>query len=97
MPEPIGLKELIQGLRRELNQALMAPKPGEVRFELGDIELTLQLEVERSSGVDGGLSFSVLTLGAERGQRQATTHTIKLALKPRVNDKPIERLLDDGV
>lgn len=97
MPQPIGLKELIQGLRRELNQTLIAPKPGEVRFELGDIELTLQLEVERSNGGEGGLNFSVLTLGAERSQKQATTHTIKLTLKPRVDGEPIEALFDAGV
>ena len=52
--------------------------PHDLRFGLGDIELTLQLVRTRSAGGKVGWSL----LGAEGSYESARTHTVKLTLQP---------------
>ena len=51
-------------------------------FTLGEITLELGLELTGTKGVDGGLRWSVLSLGAKKENSRRTTHTLSVKLQP---------------
>lgn len=79
----IELASVIRDLREELEQAVEAGEGQALRFELGPIELEVQVAVEHS-GQDGGrVRFWVVELGRERTREATDTQRIKLVLTPR--------------
>ncbi|MFB8400689.1 trypco2 family protein [Streptomyces sp. NPDC055912] len=54
-----------------------------VRFTLGEITLDLGLELTGTKGVDGGLRWSVISLGGKKESGHKTTHTVTVKLNPR--------------
>jgi hypothetical protein len=79
---PIPLSEAIRALRSEIVEAAGEGKDKDVRFRMGDIELEFGLEVGRQKGVNGGIQFWVISLGARGESTKATTHTVRLKLTP---------------
>ncbi|WP_320773718.1 trypco2 family protein [Streptomyces sp. CRN 30] len=53
-----------------------------VLFTLGEVTLELGLELTRSRGADGALSFHVVSLGGKRERAATATHTISVQLMP---------------
>jgi hypothetical protein len=72
------LAEAIASLRADLESAISEGHGKGVQFELGEIELTLQLVATKHGG--GKIGWSVL--GVDAGAGNERTHTVKLALKP---------------
>ncbi|WP_301128853.1 trypco2 family protein [Streptomyces cacaoi] len=54
----------------------------EVLFTLGEITLDLGLELTGTQGVDGGLRWSVLSLGGRKDSGTKTTHSVTVKLQP---------------
>ncbi|MGW5640907.1 trypco2 family protein [Streptomyces sp. NPDC003832] len=57
--------------------------PRGVLFTLGEITLDLGLELTGTKGVDGGLRWSVISLGGKKESGRKATHTVTVKLTPR--------------
>ncbi|MFH9202550.1 trypco2 family protein [Streptomyces anulatus] len=53
-----------------------------VLFTLGEITLDLGLELTGTKGVDGGLRWSVISLGGRKENGSKATHTVSVTLTP---------------
>jgi hypothetical protein len=53
-----------------------------VRFTMGEITLDLGLELTGTKGVDGGLRWSVISVGAKKESGSKATHTVTVKLTP---------------
>ncbi|WP_339131867.1 trypco2 family protein [Streptomyces sp. f51] len=53
-----------------------------VLFTLGEITLDLGLELTGTKGVNGGLRWSVISLGGKKDSGRKTTHTVTVKLQP---------------
>ncbi len=95
-PKRIGLQEAIAALRTELIEAVMASQGEKLRFEVGEITMEFQIEVERSMEAKGGLKFYVVDLGAGGTEKAKDVHKVVIPLKPvRADGKPILTGSDD--
>ena len=95
MGNRVSLVAAIEGLRRDVMEAVEAGEGSSVRFEIAaPIEVTLEAEITDSGG--GKVSWWLLE-GEIKRERRAT-QTIKLTLKPRVTTraggKPSTTLLE---
>jgi hypothetical protein len=87
MEEQPSLGQLIWLVRRELEwaQAVDADQP--LRFDVGTVELDVQVEVTRATKGDGGLDLKVFGVGAQAGASRETTRgtgsTVHVVLTPR--------------
>lgn len=81
----LDLADAITLLRDQIAEAqhrISASGDSGVRFALGEITLELGLELARTRGVDGGLRFSVVSLGGKREGSSTSTHTVTVRLSP---------------
>lgn len=86
----IGLQEAIAALRAELIESVVASHGERLRFEVGEITMEFQIEVERSIEAKGGLKFYVVEFGASGTEKDKNVHKVVIPLKPvRVDGKPI--------
>ncbi|MFG2825767.1 trypco2 family protein [Kitasatospora sp. NPDC048365] len=53
-----------------------------VRFSMGEITLDLGLELTGAKGVNGGLKWSVISLGGRKESGSEATHTVHMKLTP---------------
>lgn len=82
----LSLKDTIGAIRSELTQSILAAQDEEIRFELGQIDLEFEIEIERNVEGSGGVSFWIVTLGAKANKTSTTTHRVSLKLKPVSHD-----------
>lgn len=80
----IELASVIRDLREELQTAVEAGRDQELRFELGPIDLEVEVVVERSDETSGKVRFWIVDAGAQRTGQHASTQRIKLSLTPRM-------------
>jgi hypothetical protein len=86
----IGLQEAIAALRTELIESVIASQGERLRFEVGEITMEFQIEVERSIEAKGGLKFYVVELGAGGTEKAKDVHKVVIPLKPvRSDGKPV--------
>lgn len=81
-PKRIGLQEEIAALRTELIESIVASQGERLRFEVGEITMEFQIEVERSAEANGGIKFWVVELGGGRTARDKNVHKVVIPLKP---------------
>ncbi len=79
----IPLAAAIGELRKQIIIATEQARDEKVRFRLGPIELELQIELEASAEIEGGVKAWVLSIGASGTERSTKTHRVKLTLEPR--------------
>jgi Trypsin-co-occurring domain 2 len=80
--EPIGLKEAIEVLRKELSESILAAADEELRFKVGQITVEMQLAVERKAEGKAGIKFWVLELGGQGSHGTTETHKVTIPLTP---------------
>ena len=74
MAAEIGLKDMIQQLRRELCEAITASAGEDLKFRLESIDLELQVAVTRSDEAGGGIKFWVVNAAASLGDQSKASH-----------------------
>lgn len=79
----IELADAIRDLREQLIIAAQESKQSEIQFELGPIELELQVAASKEAGVDGGVKWLVFNAGANSNFSSGATQTLKLTLNPK--------------
>ncbi|WP_330320861.1 hypothetical protein OG927_25910 [Streptomyces clavifer] len=77
-----GLAETIDALRAELTTAMARGDGQPIRFELGPVNIELELAITREASGDGGLRFGVVSFGAAGRATDAKTHRLALTLNP---------------
>ncbi|PKV84267.1 hypothetical protein BX283_1780 [Streptomyces sp. TLI_146] len=86
--EWMDLADAIALLRDQIAEAqerIAAPAGGGHRgvlFTLGEISLELGLELTGTKGVNGGLRWSVISLGGRKESGRKATHTVTVTLQP---------------
>ena len=99
----VRLADAIQQLRRELQDAVEAGSDEDLRFEVLDLELELQVVVSEESsdtvGAKGGIKFWLVEAGADTqmqdGHSTSQTQTIRIKLRPKQgsdDDEPFRNL-----
>lgn len=86
----VPLASFVKQLRMDLEDALREGQGHAVRFEIGDIQLELQVEVTRTS--DGSIGISIplfvpLSAEAKKVRESRSSQTLRLSLKPQTTDR----------
>ncbi len=90
---PFELANVVQGLRQELLKAVEQAKGEELRFEVQEMELELQVGVTAGGEAGVGLKFWVVELGSVKGTlERSTVQTVRLKLKPAGKGGALPRL-----
>jgi NTP-dependent ternary system trypsin peptidase co-occuring protein len=82
----IGLAEAIRALRVELDESRTHAKDKDLRFEVGTVDLEFQVAVTTTDEVGAGVKFWVLDASGKSSDATATTHTVRIQLKPSTAD-----------
>lgn len=82
----LKLSEMIEALRVELAAAAEAGNGQALRFEVGPIELEVEIAVTKTTTGNAGVEFWVVKAGAERERADAVTHRVKVTLSPMRTD-----------
>jgi NTP-dependent ternary system trypsin peptidase co-occuring protein len=72
----------VEGVRRQLIEAMGRSADKDLRFTLGEVELEFAVSLTQDSNVTGGIKVWVLNVGSNAGESIARTHRIKVTLKP---------------
>ena len=91
MQNGIELGKVVDQLRTELHELTKSVKGQELYFLVDNVEVELQVAVTK--GGEGGVTakFWVLEVGGKGTYESTTTQTVKLTLKPVVNEGGTER------
>lgn len=89
----IPLSEMIQQLRRELQESNAAAEKENLRFKVEGVELELKVAVSRETAGDAGIRFWVVNLGVKHKEAGQDVHTFKLKLTPQVGPERKELLV----
>jgi hypothetical protein len=81
----LRLSDAIADLRAELTRALNEGTTEALQFDVGPIELELELAVTTEGGVKAETKWWVVSGGADARAERGTTHRLKLVLTPRHN------------
>lgn len=88
--ERIGLREAIAALRGELIESIVAAQGERLRFEVGEVVMEFQVEVEQSVEGKGGIKFWVVEMGGGGSNKDKATHKVTVPLRPvRADGKPV--------
>ncbi len=88
---PIGLADMIGQLRVELTTAQENAPKDSLRFEVGPIELELDVAIAREIGNDDKIDFKVVSFGGNETEQITHTHRMKIRLDPvGANGNPID-------
>ena len=78
----IELSEMLGQLREELLKARGQSERSDLKFQVEDIEIELQIVTTKSGKGGGGVKFWVYNAEAEVNASHAKTQKLKLKLKP---------------
>ena len=81
----IGLSDAIADLRGELTRAFEQGAGEALKFEVGDVELELEVELTVGGTVKGETKWWVVSAGAEATSERGSHHRIKLTMTPKLN------------
>ena len=80
----IELAKVIQGLREELQSAIVTADSAPLRFELGPIELEVSVAIDMAGQTGTKVRFWVVEAGAQGTVERTTTQRLKLTLTPQL-------------
>ncbi len=88
----IPLPEMLAQLRKDLLQTQEEGKGSDLKFQIEDIEIELQIVTTREAGGGGGVKFWVYDASAKVNAAEAKTQKLKLKLRPTIglDKKPLE-------
>ncbi|MEU7736189.1 trypco2 family protein [Streptomyces griseus] len=79
----IGLAQAVEQLRQELGEAQDAGSDQQLRFEIDEVELELQVELTKGAGPQGKVTFGIVSVGGDAKVERASTHRLLLRLTVR--------------
>ena len=85
----VELALVVRQLRAELNEALIDAEGERLRFELGPVEMSLNVTVSREATPGAKVRFWVIEAGADAKFSRETIQEIKLVLTPVDTQAPV--------
>ncbi len=82
MSGPMSLADMIVKLRKDLRQAQQKAAQEDLRFQVEEIELEVQVTTAKEGEAKAGVNFYVYTAEAGGVLRHEDAHTLRLKLKP---------------
>ena len=76
----VPLAELVDAVRRELESAHALARDEPLQFEVGDVELDLEITTSRSREGSAGLGIWVVNLGGKLNRGNTATQRVKIKL-----------------
>jgi hypothetical protein len=96
----IELTDLISQVRSDLTAAMLSGQLPEnqdqLKFELGDVELELDLVVEKAHKPGVKARLFVVDVGYGHERTRKSTNRIKLKMQPRLPSQPTKRVVISG-
>lgn len=96
----IELADLISQVRSDLSAAMLSGQDAEnqdlLKFELGDVELELELVAEKAHKPGVKARLFVVDIGYDHERTRKSTNRIKLKMQPRLPSQPTRRPLISG-
>jgi hypothetical protein len=87
----VGVADAVAALRDELTAAMVAAENQRLRFEVGEVEMTFQVVVNKQGGGNAGVNLGVVTLGGQGGISRESTHQLVVKLNPKqATGEPVE-------
>lgn len=77
-----SIADVIGEVRRQLEQARAEGESSSLRFDIGPVELSFEVAVQKSNEVGGGLKIWVLQAGAKRDQANNVIQKITVTISP---------------
>lgn len=81
-PSFVGLAEVIQQIRGELEQARTAAEGQQIGFSVDKVSLEFTVQVHRAGTAGGGLRIGVVTAELGGSVDKGTTHRVQVDLQP---------------
>jgi hypothetical protein len=78
----VGLAEAVEALRNEFMVARESGRDHPIGLHLGPVEVEFNTVVKRSGGGKFGLTFGVVTAGADATVAKEKSHRVKVTLTP---------------
>ncbi len=78
----VPLADAIRALRQQLSASIREGEGQDLRFQMGTVELQLQLDLSREVGGEAGASFWVVSVGAKGSSATTSRHSVKLTMEP---------------
>ena len=78
----VGLQQAIRELRSQLEASIKEASKDSFRFEVGEIILELEIEVESNTDSSAGVNFYLFDLHTAGASRNTKTHKVTIPLKP---------------
>jgi Trypsin-co-occurring domain 2 len=85
-----GLASVVRQLRAELNEALTDAEGERLRFQLGPVEVSLNVTVSRDVAPGAKIRFWVVEAGADARLSREAVQEIKLVLTPIDTQAPLD-------
>jgi Trypsin-co-occurring domain 2 len=82
----IGLQEAISGLREELIESINSAQEKELLFNVEEITMEFQIEVELNVEAKGGIKVYVAEIGLDGTLKNKNVHKVVISLKPEQNN-----------
>jgi hypothetical protein len=92
----LDLADAIGLLRDQVVEAQQRAEGHPLRFVMGEITVELEVELERSRELGGGLRFGVVSADARGGRSNRSVHHVTVTLTPRLGDGADVEISDDG-
>ena len=78
----IKLSKAIENLREELAAATQAGKGADIRFDVGEVQLEIELEAETTGGANAEVNWWVLTGSLNAGKASTARHKLTISMSP---------------
>ncbi len=91
----IQLADAISQLRREIGKAVALARDEPLQFQLGPVELELQVQLAYKGAVKGEAKWVVVSFGADAGAESTRTHKVKLVLTPKIDGRADVAVADE--
>ncbi|GAA1025709.1 hypothetical protein GCM10009557_00690 [Virgisporangium ochraceum] len=91
----ISLSEWLDSLRAELSEAQQAGAGNELRLQVEQLELEVEVASTRDVGAKAGIKFWVVDAGIDGRTQRGRTQRLRLTLAPRLADGSVLEVSDE--
>jgi hypothetical protein len=92
----LDLADALDLLRDQIVEAQQRAAGHPLRFVMGPVTVELEVELERSGALSGGLRFGVVSVDGRGERSNRSAHRVTVTLTPRLDGGADIEISDDG-